>query len=1024
MQTLHIQLNAVEENWIELRYFYEQPQGYETQGLNLARIQDLLLSGEQNYYHLLPDLKGMGQRLFFWLDGDGRWLSRAIENCPGEGLVLAIDTGEKLAHLPWEVLHDGSDFLAKRINPVVLPVRWLDRPTEKKPVEAKRLRVLFMATDPEGVEPKLDFEQEEAKILKDTEEFPLILRVEESGCIAELGKLWSRYTDVYDVFHITGHASIKEAEESSPSCPYFITETETGERYDATAEEIWEVFRFRPPLLVFLSGCRTGQAADSGAVPSLAEKLIHQGATAVLGWGRPVYDSTATAAAAHLYGKLAAGYRLAEALASTYQHLLEAEVTDWHLLRLYVRGECPEALVKSLGDEPWSPPEYAYKQFLNPATQMVRVATPQEFVGRRRTLQRCLKTIRTSNIGVLIYGMGGVGKSTVTARLLERMNGYDTIFIYRGLDEAQLLRLLKNQCTSEAGLDILQGKLPLMQRLAKFLQEGLNQQRQRFVFVLDDFEANLKLRADGVYVLQSAVVEVLLALLQAIVNSRLPHRVIITSRYDFQLHELNLNQHLYREPLAPLYGADLRKKYNRLPSFNTASKVTQDLQECAKRIADGNPRLLEWLDKILQAENLNQTTILAKMEQVENQFREDILAAELLKQQPPDLRKMLGLTLVYKLPVPQAAIVAICENISNLESYIRRAVALGLIEFTQISPSSTENTRVELYRISRILAPLLEFPNEPEPLYAKAAQVLYSLWWQGAEASVEAQLVEIHRLALQGKEGAIAAEVATALSNKWYNQRRIREVIEICQATANIISDFRIFHNLARSERKLGYNEKALKYYQQALDLCPSEDEDTKTIIRAGIEACQGNIEQAMQLYQKSSNFDEGVKVRTWEEAARGFQYATNMARFTQLRAIKSKFQKECNLPEDLRTQDTFLLHKKNLEFFKLINDVRSQAETLREMASIQAEQGNIDNAITLYKQSIVIYENTSNIQRKAETLTMIGKLLANEKRDITTALKYLQDSLAIYQQLHYQEEVETVRGIITNIEEQKPKSP
>ena len=179
-----------------------------------------------------------------------------------------------------------------------------------------------------------------------------------------------------------------------------------------------------------------------------------------------------------------------------------------------------------------------------------------------------------------------------------------------------------------------------------------------------------------------------------------------------------------------------------------------------------------------------------------------------------------------------------------------------------------------------------------------------------------------------------------------------------------------------------------------------------------------------MQLYQKSSNFDEGVKVRTWEEAARGFQYATNMARFTQLRAIKSKFQKECNLPEDLRTQDTFLLHKKNLEFFKLINDVRSQAETLREMASIQAEQGNIDNAITLYKQSIVIYENTSNIQRKAETLTMIGKLLANEKRDITTALKYLQDSLAIYQQLHYQEEVETVRGIITNIEEQKPKSP
>ena len=45
-----------------------------------------------------------------------------------------------------------------------------------------------MAAAPEGVEPVLDFEAEEAQILKITEGLPLRLRVEDSGCVKELGK--------------------------------------------------------------------------------------------------------------------------------------------------------------------------------------------------------------------------------------------------------------------------------------------------------------------------------------------------------------------------------------------------------------------------------------------------------------------------------------------------------------------------------------------------------------------------------------------------------------------------------------------------------------------------------------------------------------------------------------------------------------------------------------------------------------------------------------------------------------------
>ncbi|BAZ30263.1 TPR repeat-containing protein [Cylindrospermum sp. NIES-4074] len=497
-----------------------------------------------------------------------------------------------------------------------------------------------------------------------------------------------------NLYKITGgiHGRNSKITSEAPHTPYFITETETGERHETTAAELGEVLQFRFPKLIFLSGCRTGEAADKGAVPSMAQELIELGASAVLSWGRPVREKTATATAAHLYGKLAAGYQLTEALASTYQELFRQKFPDWHLLRLYVRGEFPGAFVQPLGDVPWFPVEPAYELFLDEQTRLVRVATPGEFVGRRRNLQRCLKALRTAtNLGVLIHGIGGVGKSTITARLLERLTGYDRIVIYRELDEDKLLKVLAEQCTSEQGQDILNGKLPLMQRLTKFFQAGLNRQEQRFVLVLDDFEANLEFlpnvetfsnnvetfpkdvktlsknvetfpkdvetpsknvdtfRGTSLHhnatsqnenatplhqnatsqnhnaapshqnatpqnrnatpqnrnavpsrqnatpqnknatslqpgaLLKPGVVEILMALLKAIQNSRLPHRVIITSRYEFRLPELN--HRLYSELLAALQDADLVKKYRRLEAFNGNLAIDGELQESAKKAA-------------------------------------------------------------------------------------------------------------------------------------------------------------------------------------------------------------------------------------------------------------------------------------------------------------------------------------------------------------------------------------------------------------------------------------------------------
>jgi hypothetical protein len=752
METLHLSLKGLNDTQVELRYWRDKPSAYEQKILAIAEISDLIGQSELDYYVLRPNLVSMGQRLFNWLDGEGRWLSRAIQGCAAEGLVLAISPDAKLAHLPWEIMHDGTKFLVQKPYPLVMPLRWLDQPIQDRPPQKRSLQVLFMAASPENVEPVLRFEEEEAAILGITKDLPLTLRVEESGCVEELKKLWRRYPeDTFDVFHLTGHA---DHQRTPPYAPFFITESLTGDRQDITAEDLLQVFQVRRPRLIFLSGCRTGEAGQDGSVPSFAEALVQRGMPAVLGWGRPVLDTTATQAGAFLYEQLAAGCQLVQALALTYQNLIKREVKGWHLLRLYVRGEVWGAVVNPPGFyQPRNEP--VQYQFLDDE-QRIRVAPPEEFVGRRRILQSGLRTLRQADkIGVLFHGMGGVGKSTVAARLLERLPEYQPIVIYQGLDAAKLERLLNQQCTSSVGLDILNSELPLMQRLTDFLNRGLNDPQKPFIFVLDDFEANLEARSDGAQVLRAEVVEVLNAFLQAVTRSKVAHRILITSRYDVRLPELN--ERIERVPLSSLRGADLQKKCDRLTAFQPQSTIDTSLQTQAKVLADGNPRLLEWLDRVLRDGETEPQVIFEAMAGRAKEFRESILAETLLNQQSAELKDLLTRMQVFELPVPKSAIAAIVPPTSALELSLERAIALGLVECNR-SEGET------MYRLPRILIPLLDTIEDPA-LFQLGLNELYRLWWDGKTQCNEEQGVELYRIAELAQSDEICIEIGVALGD-------------------------------------------------------------------------------------------------------------------------------------------------------------------------------------------------------------------------------------------------------------------
>ena len=91
-------------------------------------------------------------------------------------------------------------------------------------------------------------------------------------------------------------------------------------------------------------------------------------------------------------------------------------------------------------------------------------------------------------------------------------------------------------------------------------------------------------------------------------------------------------------------GADLQKKCERLVLFQGQSTVDLSLQQQVKTLAEGDPRLLEWLDWVLQDQQLELQVILDAMDRTTEEFRESILAETLLKQQSEDLRQLFDTT--------------------------------------------------------------------------------------------------------------------------------------------------------------------------------------------------------------------------------------------------------------------------------------------------------------------------------------------------------------------------------------------
>jgi CHAT domain-containing protein len=229
-----------------------------------------------------------------------------LENSSADHLRFDID--ERLIDLPWELIHDGTEFLCLRyaVGRRLVSNQNFQSPTRH--LQSARKTHALVVADPTGDLPAAKREgREVADLLRNQ----CGMQVDDFSASGMNKMDFLLSLKDYDIVHFAGHASHHP---SSPdeSCLVFCD----GE---TQAFEIERFLSNRSPSVVFLNACWSAEElrnpdSYTPMMRGLGRTFLYAGVTAFLGYLVPVPDDSATQFALAFYQCLAQGQTIGESL--------------------------------------------------------------------------------------------------------------------------------------------------------------------------------------------------------------------------------------------------------------------------------------------------------------------------------------------------------------------------------------------------------------------------------------------------------------------------------------------------------------------------------------------------------------------------------------------------------------------------------------------------------------------------------------------------------------------------------------
>ncbi|MGC1119890.1 MAG: tetratricopeptide repeat protein [Candidatus Methanofastidiosia archaeon] len=773
---------------------------------DIARLEDMYkITGWSEPENSLK----VGKALFSLLNSKNNLLRTALTEADAydQPVQLFIQGEDAVPTIPFEVVCDSS-FLAP-FNLYI--IHHVSNYGCKKDVHSKNrpLRILFMACSSLDVHPVLDYESEEETILKVTETLPVEMDVEDTGSLQGLAERLVHHS--YDVVHISGHANIHNG------TPTFVMEDEEGYPVRVTPAELWDVLKLNPPRLLFLSGCRTGEAPYDTAVVSFAHQLVLNHNSTVLGWGLRVSDPGARLAAACIYFELGRGHSIGEAVLSARQELFNNDIPDWPLLRLFSDGTpLDPPLVTSGQTVPLKVRDIQYAYLENSQIKVLK----EGFIGRRRQIQRGIRCLKEDGekVGLVLHGTGGLGKSCLAGKLCERFKEHALIVVHGKLSEFSFFEAAKGafiRTGDREGQKILEQEIP--EKIQILCSASF--QKGNYLIVLDDFEKNLELDSESPVVSEEAhhILEALLHYLPLAVKRT---QLIITSRYTFPLivnGRDRVKERLESIGLTSFRGADERKKVWELEYLREYHdvKVRKQLIEAGR----GNPRLMEALNMLVKTDrDKDVTMLLDKAKGKQEEFVQILVLQEILHSQANTFNRVLQDISVYRSPVSKEGIEIVCKELEDWEYHVDRAVQLGLLE--------EDRRKVSYYWVTPLLREELFLElEEGEKMRCRQAAVRY---YEGIllDTFVPEYAFElIHH----GLQSGMITSVLNAGSDLLEYLRENLLYVDALRVGRNILAREKEFDRNESSSRfffqigwllyEAGNSKKAVEYFEKALDI-------------------------------------------------------------------------------------------------------------------------------------------------------------------------------------------------------------
>jgi tetratricopeptide (TPR) repeat protein len=381
------------------------------------------------------------------------------------------------------------------------------------------------------------------------------------------------------------------------------------------------------------TGSGSADVSAQGRVQAgLARALLERGVPAVLAMTEAVTDDYATELAAEMYQSLAraehpnpltALSRARRTLEARRRALPDSDPRaawpEWATPALFLAGPPLPLFDRTDGaDEVAVVPEAVLDEGM-----VVRKVG--EFVGRRAELRRLLSALRDpGRAGVLVHGIGGVGKSTLAAELLHHYGTKDLLIVpvaattTRTVDA--VLETLRQRLNTHCLAEGLSEADPLRQ-VAVALTDASSPWRERWewirqivlpqlpaLLVVDNAEDLLvpTQSGDAWELSDPELAELLAAWTAASPRTRL----LVTSRYPFALPR-RAHKRLTTHHLGPLSLAETRKLIWRLPGLDA---LTPANQQRAYTDVGGHPRALEYLDALLRGGQARFPDIAERME--------------------------------------------------------------------------------------------------------------------------------------------------------------------------------------------------------------------------------------------------------------------------------------------------------------------------------------------------------------------------------------------------------------------------